>query len=685
MTPTTSTTSPSTTPEGNKSYLIGVDTGGTYTDAAIIETQGHRVIATAKAITTKGDLAVGVLEAIRLALARLPHEVSPADVSLVSVSTTLATNAVVEGHGSAVGVLLIGFDEAMAERTGIAKAFPGVPLARIGGGHDHAGFALQELDEVALADAVDRMGARVDAFAIASRFAVRNPAHELAAREWVLARSGKPVTLSTELSSSLDAPRRALTATLNARLISRVSQLIDAVQRAMSTLQIDCPLMIVKGDGTLALADAVARRPIETVLSGPAASLVGAKWLSGRNSFIMSDMGGTTTDLGILLDGQPKVTEEGAEVGGWRTMVRAVDVRTVGLGGDSEVTLDANGRVQVGPQRAVPLSLLCQRFPQTLALLEADIADVDKGGSLHGKFVLLPFGSDTGVVKATYDITDREAQLLARVTTEPQPVRKLADSLTSQRLLASLRKKGLIQWAALTPSDASHVLGLQANWSQQGALLGAQLLCRFKDMRHPSEARTQAFVQEIWSETVRYTAQLILECASGAPLAGHPLVDAQCRGERNFGLIQLNWAPSVPVVAVGGPVSVYYPEVGKRLNCEVVFAEHCEVANAVGAATGVVAHQVTVVVEGDGSGLFVLHSTLGSERFNDAETALAAASRLAQDAAIAAVKAMGAALPEVSTRCSKKYMPRAVDDRGLLEAIVVAEAVGRPTLQPKPH
>ncbi|RXM21876.1 hydantoinase/oxoprolinase family protein, partial [Citrobacter sp. AAK_AS5] len=87
---------------------------------------------------------------------------------------------------------------------------------------------------------------------------------------------------------------------------------------------IDCPLMIVKGDGTLALAERVALRPIETVLSGPAASLVGASWLSGLRDFIMSDMGGTTTDLGVLLDGRPQVAEQGAEVGGWRTMVKAI-------------------------------------------------------------------------------------------------------------------------------------------------------------------------------------------------------------------------------------------------------------------------------------------------------------------------------------------------------------------------
>ena len=372
---------------GSGGYLIGVDTGGTYTDAAVIESEGHRVLASAKSITTKGDLAIGVVGAITAAVEGLPQGLRPGDVSLVSVSTTLATNAVVEGHGSSVGALLIGFDKAMAERTGIARGFPAMPVALIGGGHDHNGDEAMPLDLEAVRRAAAAM--EVDAFAIASAFAVRNPAHERAARDMVHEMTGKPVTLPTELTSALDAPRRALTAVLNARLIARISTLIEAVRRAMARLGLSCPLMIVKGDGSLALAERVALRPIETVLSGPAASLVGAAWLSGRADFIMSDIGGTTTDLGILRAGRPKVSEEGAEVGGWRTMVRAIDVKTVGLGGDSEIAIGVDGRLSVGPQRVAPVALLAARYPETVAMLEADLADSD-GGSLHDKFVLRP-------------------------------------------------------------------------------------------------------------------------------------------------------------------------------------------------------------------------------------------------------------------------------------------------------
>ena len=660
----------------SSSYLIGVDTGGTYTDAAIIEARGHKVVARAKAITTKGDLAIGVTEAITQAVAQLPQGLRAQDIRLVSVSTTLATNAVVEGHGSAVGVVLIGFDAAMVERTGIAKAFPGIPIEVIAGGHDHNGEAPLPLDTVALDAALERIAGKVDAFAVASTFAVRNAAHEHAARDLIVARTGKPVTLSTELSSSLDAPRRALTAALNARLISRVSTLIEAVNRAMKQLHITCPLMIVKGDGTLALAESVATRPIETVLSGPAASLVGAQWLSGLQNFILSDMGGTTTDLGLLRDGRPQVTEQGAEVGGWRTMVRAIDVRTIGLGGDSEIHIGPHGKITVGPQRIVPIALLGARFPEVLTLLEADLADVDGGSSQHGRFVLLPFGARQAAASA--ELSPRERELLEQVRDHPQALRKLAGSLGSQRAISSLKRKGLVQVGGFTPSDAAHVLGLQNNWSAPAALMAAQLGSRLREMKFPTPERTEKFARDVWSETVRLSARAILDTAVGEHLREDKLIHAVCAGEGSLGLARISITPAVPVVAVGGPVSVYYGEVARRLGCEVVFPEYGDVANAVGAATGVVAQTVTVRVDGDGSGLFMLHSTVGTRQFTDPAEALEAATTLARQSARDAVIAMGAAEPQVKVSVRKQMLPNAVSDAGLLEAVVVAEAIGRP-------
>ena len=288
---------------------------------------------------------------------------------------------------------------------------------------------------------------------------------------------------------------------LNARLIAPISTLIDAVSRAMTDHGIDCPLMIVKGDGTLALAESIARRPIETVLSGPAASVVGARWLSGLESFIVSDMGGTTTDVGILENGRPRVSEEGAEVGGWRTMVKAIDVKTVGLGGDSEVTIAIDGSMSIGPQRVVPVALLAARFPAIEAILDSQLADPEIS-SLAGRFIMLPLGAGPGLLVRKGTVAARNP-VMSRVAVTPRALSKVAVSAGAQRAAAALRRKGLVQISGFTPSDAAHVLGLQANWSRPAAEKAASLAVRFADMRMPTPERTRDFAARVWSETVR--------------------------------------------------------------------------------------------------------------------------------------------------------------------------------------
>src|SRR3984957_13847279 len=211
---------------------LGLDTGGTFTDAVLLAEP--RVIASAKALTTPWDLAVGIGEAIRAVLALLPADAGRQDVSLVSVSTTLATNAVVENRFSPVCTLLIGFDDAMVERSGLQRPGGGGLIVRIQGGHGATGEEASALDEAAVTHAVAAHEARVEAFAVAANFSVRNPAHELRARKLIRELTPKPVTCAHELSSKLDAPRRALTAALNARLTPQIRHLIEALSRVVA-------------------------------------------------------------------------------------------------------------------------------------------------------------------------------------------------------------------------------------------------------------------------------------------------------------------------------------------------------------------------------------------------------------------------------------------------------------------
>ena len=653
--------------------IIGIDTGGTYTDAVVIDGAAHKILATAKAITTKGDLAIGVGEALRLAIAGV-GSFNAAHVKMVSVSTTLATNAVVEGHGSAVGLVLVGFDAAMEQRSALAKAFPTMPILRLAGGHDHTGAEVAKLDVAPLQDWLAGPAQDVSAFAVVASFAVRNGAHEYALGEALAAATAKPVTLSHHLASALDAPRRAQTSVLNARLVSRIADLKKAVEAAMAQRQLVCPLMFVKGDGSLAKAEIVAARPIETVLSGPAASLVGAQWLSGRDNFIMSDMGGTTTDVGLLVDGRPMVAEQGAEVGGWRTMVKAIDVKTVGLGGDSEVHLGPRGEIELGSERALPIALLAHRFPALVDMLHADLTETT-GGSQLGKFLVLPFGARSGSQSGS--LTTKEIEVLAQISATPLALRKVAIGTAAARAVASLRKNGLIQFCAFTPSDSAHVLGLQNNWNGEAARLAAALLWRFRTMKAADAAALQELAGEVWNAAVIKTVRIILDQAFGSSL-DNQLVGAVASGAGQLGRVAVQLSPQMPIVAVGGPVRIYYPEVAKRLNCEVIFTPHCDVANAVGAAAGLVACKAIVHVDGDGGGLFRVTGQGPVLTFASGSEALARAVALAETAALAMALAQGTQSAKVKHQISKHFLPDAKDDNGLLSALVVAEARGLP-------
>src|ERR1700723_750021 len=355
---------------------LGLDTGGTFTDAVLLA-DGKRVVASAKALTTPWNLALGIGKAIRAVLGLLPAGRSREDVSLVSMSTTLATNAVVENRFSPVCTLVIGFDEAMVERSGLLRHGSSGIVVRVQGGHIATGEESAPLDEAAVTHAVIEHEARVEAFAVAANFSVRNPAHELRARKIIRALSAKPVTCAHELSSKLDAPRRALNAALNARLTPQISHLIEALARVLADESIRAPLMIVKGDGSLMRAEIALEYPVETILSGPAASVVGAGFLTGLTDFVVSDMGGTTTDVAVVPAGRPVIRAQGALVGAWRTMVEAVDVRTSGLGGDSEVYFDRQLHLTAGPRKAMPLSLMALTFPDTLAQLRS-IAELER-------------------------------------------------------------------------------------------------------------------------------------------------------------------------------------------------------------------------------------------------------------------------------------------------------------------
>jgi len=662
---------------------LGLDTGGTYTDAVILKST-REVMATAKSLTTRQDLSIGLAGAIHAVLASLRAPYTAADISLVSVSTTLATNAVVERQRSPICALLVGYDPAMLARGGLAEALGDHPVALIRGGHRATGEQEAPLDLEAARAVILAHADRVEAFAVSSLFSVRNPSHELQLRTLIRTLTGKPVTCGHELTSGLDAPRRALTAALNAQLTPQLRQLLEAVQAVLSGCGIAAPLMVVKGDGSLMAVEMALECPVETILSGPAASVVGARFLTGADDFVMSDMGGTTTDIAVVRGGHPVLSAEGASVGGWKTMVEAVDVRTFGLGGDSEVGFDERGGLAIGPRRVVPLSLFATTHPALLAALR--VQDSSDRPPLHpGRFAFRQGGGPDPVLRGK-----SEERLWAALEEGPRALDEIAWSPIAYRALMGLIAQGAVVQSGPTPSDAMHVLGLQQSWNAEAAALGARLLLRgSRDwMPTPGDDEVTAFCARIREQVIRDTGRALCAAAFGhdpgmpARAAPGPFHDAQVgaitAGRKFSELLEVEYRLALPLVAIGAPVRGYYPDVAQRLRAELLIPEHAAVTNAIGAVAGVVMQSVEILITTPKLELYRLHGPDGNRDFQDPEAAIAAAVELSRDLALAASRAAGAASPEIACVIKRKTADRGGGGVLLVEATIRSTATGRP-------
>ena len=489
-----------------ENLYLGIDTGGTFTDAVILNAENSAILCRSKALTTRHDLSIGLKQAMRDVIEKLPVK-SDGNIKMVSISTTLATNALVEGEGSRVCAILIGYEEPMVNKSLIEQKLSGARTVSICGGHDSMAREIAALDRRELEKIVRKHMVDIDAFAVSAQFSVRNPSHELRAKEIINKLCDKPVTCGHELASALDAPRRALTTALNASLIPKIHGLVAAVNQCLEDLGVNAPLMVVKGDGTVAAVDVIQQRPIETILSGPAASMIGAQFLSGEKNFILADMGGTTTDIGVLLDGRAKLADDGAIVGGTPTMIQAIDLRTFALGGDSLVDVDRGNYVRLGPRRAIPISLT-GRSAEIRKELKKQLQHTDT----------IPFSGQFAVLQRehpdAHNLDARKAKILELLTDRPCPLDHIIISPTHRRHLDELCRMGYVGLAAFTPTDALHVLGEFTEWSMEAAALGAASLLRWRrGIKKPTAAQIEAFCQEVRNAVHVNASRALLDLA----------------------------------------------------------------------------------------------------------------------------------------------------------------------------
>ena len=568
-------------------YGLGIDAGGTYTDSVIYDFEKSEVVASSKSLTQKVDLRIGINDG----LSKLPGEILK-QVKLVSLSTTLATNACIEGKGSKATLIFIGCDKDTVAKYGYKYGLPAVSeMIFIEGGYTYEGDFKGEPDWDLLTQEVLKLKTLTQSFAIVEMSSVKGNEYEIKAKNMVINLTGLTVINSTEVSRELNFMKRAASALINAELIPLINEFLDAVKDILKYKNIDAPVVIVRGDGSLMSQDYARKMPVETLLSGPAASVIGAMNLSGRKDCIIVDMGGTTSDLAIVENGRIKFAHNGLKIGKWNTGTKSIWVRPIGLGGDSLITFDNNNKLVISPVRAAPLSWLSHLYPGTLKEMDK----IYNNHRFHTEslcefFYLIKDISDSSY----YD--EGEIAICNALKGNPQSITQLSEKVETsvyEIKIKRLEQHGVIMRSGLTPTDIMHINGNFTSWNKKGAFIGASIMSQ--RLRISLDKLVDIVNEEVKKKLYLNIVEMLIEkdhlyegtsseqttslILKGFNAKREGYSDNRC----NF---TVGFSSNLPLIGIGAPIHIYLPDVAKSLNTECIIPSNAGVANALGAITG---------------------------------------------------------------------------------------------------
>ncbi|MFO8054522.1 MAG: hydantoinase/oxoprolinase family protein [Bacteroidales bacterium] len=628
-------------------YLIGIDTGGTFTDGVLLNYTGREVVSTAKSLTTRKNLEQGVIKVLKKL--DIPPDCS---IRLVGISSTLATNSIAEGKARKVASLLIGYKPELLENYGLHSDLATDTIHFVKGGHTAQGAELAPLDKRAVREWIRQIKHKVDAIAVSGYFSPLNPEHERQALKIISAESGLPVVLGHQLSSRLNSIKRAATAAINASLVAVMQEFLQAVQNALDELEIQAPLMIVRGDGTLMPYKEALQKPVETVLSGPAASAIGARFLSGETRSLVIDMGSTTTDMVIMENSGVMVSENGAKIGDTETAVEAARIRTISLGCDSRISIDEKTKVHVGPERVRALSQVSLYYPAVKAIFsemeDTGFASLKTIYDLEFWHLYQPLDKQ---VKA--QLNERQ-KAVAEKLSEPRQLSRLMDEFKvfhpEQLEMGDLIHQGYIESSMFNPTDLLHANGAMELWDRNVAGIATRAFCKLYGLSQ--KELTEYVIERVQSHLLE---EILLYLA--AKDNGKADMPAGIDGKwgkwilqellsHNSELMTLEMTSKLPIIGSGAPARHFLKAVAGLINTRLYLPRHAEVANAVGAVSGLVSEtreSIVFIRENHESYTYQVKYASKIKKFDSYEAACEFAEKTAADLARKAVVKAGGA------------------------------------------
>lgn len=407
--------------------IVGLDMGGTHIDGVIIKK--GQVVQTVKKPTDREDL----FTSIWTALEELLEDYNKHEIQRINLSTTVSTNAIVEDKTSSVGMII--------------QSGPGLPhdfLACgdenffVSGYVDHRGKVVDDLNADEIEKSIDSfVNKGIESYGVVTKFSTRNPNHELRIQGLLNEKSTLTVTAGHKMSGKLNFPRRVFTTYLNSAISSTFQDFANHIKKSLEKEGVDAPLFILKADGGTMNIETAEEKPVETILSGPAASFSGMTgMLPTEEDAVLIDMGGTTTDFFFLADGVPLFEPLGIKIGDYKTLVRSVYSVSIGLGGDSNIEIVDN-KIKIGPRRAgYPMAFGGPKPTPSDAMVVLGLMEggdkekaVQAMESLGNQLILSAEETANLVLETTAEIIqDKIAELLTKINSHPvYTVKELLD------------------------------------------------------------------------------------------------------------------------------------------------------------------------------------------------------------------------------------------------------------------
>ena len=343
--------------------ILGLDVGGTQTDAVVID-KGQVVVA------TKTPTGKDLLTTLRMVLENTLRDVEPARLNRMAFSTTMATNAIVQDRLEKTGMIVSAGPGMDPEWFSVGPSYHVVE-----GCLDHQGFEAKPLNRAAVMDAAARIQEeKIKVIGVTGKFSVRNPSHELRIADWV-GNSFSHVAMGHRVSGALNFPRRIVTTYLNAALHGLHREFLDALVHILNERGLSASRYLLKPDGGTINLDKSIDSPASIAQSGPAASVMGALALDGcEGTTLVLDVGGTTTDMSVVLNGTPLLKPHGIRLGPFQTLIRSLMTYSLGIGGDSEVRIAEKGNLRIGPvRRGRPMAMGGPAATPTDAMITLDL------------------------------------------------------------------------------------------------------------------------------------------------------------------------------------------------------------------------------------------------------------------------------------------------------------------------